>query len=97
MFLNHLLETRLDNSGMPKHTIAVFIDLKQAFYLAEKIGEHGSGMKGVIMVQALPTESKTNHNYNFFFGLVSIPYAIFIDGVSSSKDTLRYGVPQGSI
>ena len=31
MFHNSLLEARWDSDGVPKHTIAVFLDLKKAF------------------------------------------------------------------
>ena len=60
IIINSLLEARVDSGGVPKHTIAVFLGLKKGiwycwpYHIAEKIGEYGSGVQGVGMVQALP-------------------------------------------
>ena len=56
MFLNSLLEGKWDCDGVPKHTIAVFLDLKKAFntvdhvILVIKIGEFGSRVQGISLV-----------------------------------------------
>ena len=35
MFLNHLLEVSVDSSGVHKHIIVVFIDLKKTFNIID--------------------------------------------------------------
>ena len=52
LFLNSLLEGKYVISGVPRHTIAVFLDLKKAFdtvdheILLRKIGELGGRVQG---------------------------------------------------
>ena len=58
LFFNYLLEGKYDSGGVPKHTIAVFLDLKKAFDTVDHvIGEFGSRVQGGGL-QTLPAGAK---------------------------------------
>ena len=60
IFLNSLLEGKWDCDGVPKHTIAVFLDLKKDFdtvdhvILLRKLENLGAGCKELTWFRALP-------------------------------------------
>ena len=88
LFLNSLLEGKYDLSGVPRHTIAVFLDLKKAFdtvdheILLRKLENLGAGCKEVAW---------------FRHYLQGRRQAVVINGVASNEATMSCGVPQGSV
>ena len=88
LFLNSLLEGKYDISGVSRHTIAVFLDLKKAFdtvdhvILLRKLENLGAGCKEVAW---------------FRHYLQGRRQAVVINGVSSNEVTMSCGVPQGSV
>ena len=88
LFLNSLLEGKYDISGVPRHTIAVFLDLKKAFdtvdheILLRKLENMGAGCKEVAW---------------FRHYLQGRRQAVVINGVTSNEVTMSCGVPQGSV
>ena len=88
LFLNSLLEGKYDISGVPRHTIAVFLDLKKAFdtvdheILLRKLENLGAGCKEVAW---------------FRHYLQGRRQAVVINGVTSNEVTMSCGVPQGSV
>ena len=88
LFLNSLLEGKYDISGVPRHTIAVFLDLKKAFdtvdheILLRKLDNLGAGCKEVAW---------------FRHYLQGRRQAVVINGVTSNEVTMSCGVPQGSV
>ena len=88
LFLNSLLEGKFDSGGVPKHTIAVFLDLKKAFdtvdhvILLRKLENLGAGCKEVAW---------------FRHYLQGRRQAVVINGVTSNEATMSCGVPQGSV
>ena len=87
MFLNSLLEGKCDCDGVPKHTIAVFLDLKKAFdtvdhvILLRKLENLGAGCKELAWFRHYLQDRKQ----------------YVIDGVTSAEATTSCGVPQGSV
>ena len=88
LLLNSLLERKFDSGGVPKHTIAVFLDLKKAFdtvhhgILLRKLENLGAGCKEVAW---------------FRHYLQGRTQAVVINGVTSNEATMSCGVPQGSV
>ena len=88
LFLNSLLEGKFDRGGVPKHTIAVFLDLKKAFdtvdhgILLRKLENLGAGCKEVAW---------------FRHYLQGRKQSVVINGVTSDEATMSCGVPQGSV
>ena len=88
MFLNSLLEGKWDRDGVPKNTIAVFLDLKKAFntvdhvILLRKLENLGAGCKELAWFRHYLQDRKQY---------------VVIDGVSSAEVTMSCGVPQGSV
>ena len=90
MFLNSLLEGTWDRDGVPKHTNAVFLDLKKAFdtvdhvILLRKLENLGAGCKELAWCRHYLQDRKQS---------------VVIDGVSSAEATMSCGVPhpQGSV
>ena len=88
LFLNFLLEGKYDLSGVPRHTIAVFLDLKKAFdtvdheILLRKLENLGAGCKEVAW---------------FRHYLQGRRQTVVINGVASNEATMSCGVPQGSV
>ena len=88
MFLNTLLEAKWDSDGVPKHTIAVFLDLKKAFdtvdhvILQRKLENMGAGRKKLAWFRHYLQDRRQ---------------AVVIDGVTSTEATMPCGVPQGSV
>ena len=88
LFLNSLLEGKYDSGGVPKHTIAVFLDLKKAFdtvdhvILLRKLENLGAGCKEVAW---------------FRHYLQGRTQSVVINGVTSNEATMSCGVPQGSV
>ena len=88
MFLNSLLEGKWDHDGVPKHTIAVFLDLKKAFYKVDHV---------ILLrkLENLGAECKELALFRYY--LQDRKQSVVIDGVSSSEATMPCGVPQGSV
>ena len=88
MFLNSLLEGKWDCKGVPRHTIAVFLDLKKAFdtvdhvILLGKLENLGAGCKELAWFRHYLQDKKQS---------------VVIDGVSFAKASMSCGVPQGSV
>ena len=88
LFLNSLLEGKYDRGGVPKYTIAVFLDLKKAFdtvdhvLLLRKLENLGAGYKEMAW---------------FRHYLQGRKQSVVIDGVTSAEATMSCGVPQGSV
>ena len=88
LFLNSLLEGKYDRGGVPKHTIALFLDLKKAFdtvdhvILLRKLENLGAGCKELAW---------------FRHYLQGRKQSVVIDGVTSAEATMSCGVPQGSV
>ena len=88
LFLNSLLEGRWDRDGVPKHTIAVFLDLKKAFdtvdhvILLRKLENLGAGCKELAWFRHYLQDRKQS---------------VVIDGVTSAEVSMSCGVPQGSV
>ena len=88
LFLNSLLEGKYDSGYVPKHTIAVFLDLKKAFdtvdhvILLRKLENLGAGCKELAW---------------FRHYLQGRKQSVVIDGVTSAEATMSCGVPQGSV
>ena len=88
LFLNFLLEGKYDISGVLRHTIAVFLDLKKAFdtvdheILLRKLENLGAGCKEVAW---------------FRHYLQGRRQAVVINGVTFNEVTMSCGVPQGSV
>ena len=87
MFINSLLEARMDSSGVPKHTIVVFLYLKKAFdtvdhfILLRKLENIGVGWKEFAW---------------FRYYLQGHKQDVVINGVITNEATMQCGVPQGS-
>ena len=83
-----LLEAKWDSDGVPKHTIAVFLDLKKAFdtvdhvILLRKLENMGAGCKELAWFRHYLQDRRQ---------------AVVIDGVTSNEATMSCGVPQGSV
>ena len=88
LFLNSLLEGKYDSGGVPKHTIAVFLDLNKAFdtvnhvILLKKLENLGAGCKEVAW---------------FRHYLQGRRQDVVINGVTSNEASMSCGVPQGSV
>ena len=88
MFLNYLLEDKWDHCGVPKHNIAVFLDLKKAFDTVDH----------VILLRKLENIGARCKELTWFrHYLQDRRQAVVIDGVTSSEATMSCGVPQGSV
>ena len=83
LFLNSLLEGKYDSGGVPKHTIAVFLDLKKAFdtvdhvILLRKLENLGAGCKEVALFR------------DYLQGRTQ---AVVINGVTSNEVTMHHPV-----
>ena len=88
LFLNSLLEGKYDSGGVPKHTIAVFLDLKKAFDTVDH----------VILLRKLENlEAGCKEVAWFRHNLQGRKQSVVIDGVTSAEATMSCGVPQGSV
>jgi hypothetical protein len=86
--LSALCDTWLDNINKLKLTGAVFLDLRKAFDLIDH----------EILIQKLDTYVKNSTVTDFMRSyLVNRSQYVHINGTSSSKDSIKCGVPQGSI
>ena len=82
LFLNSLLEGKYDISGVPRHTISVFLDTVDHEILLRKLENMGAGCKEVAW---------------FRHYLKGRRQAVVINVVTSNEVTMSCGVPQGSV
>ena len=88
MLLNTLFEAKWDSDGVPKHTIAVFLNLKKAFDTVD----HVILMRKLENMGAVCKELAWFRHY-----LQDRRHNVAIDGITSNEATMSCGVPQSSL